>query len=129
MDHWAAVLVGAPYGGEAGQFRCWPLIRHIFRIRFDLDLPFVNVDSDNNERAILRAARGYGWCQALDGPKVDDVVLMRAWDGSRHVGYAVEANGRLALLHSIDPEGVCVDDFDWLPYMGFKDFTYWRRAS
>lgn len=129
MAHWAYPLMSLPYGDGPGHYRCWPLIRQCFQIRFGITLPFVNVDSDANERAILSAARDFGWRRAEKGPKEDDVVMMRTWDGRRHVGMVIFVNGRLALLHALDPEGVCVDDFDVLQWMGFKDFTYWRRVA
>lgn len=127
--HWAYPLISQPYGDGPGQYRCWPLIRHAFMLRFGITLPFVNVDSEDNERAVMQAARDYGW-KRVEGPaKEDDVVMMRTWDGRRHVGMVIFVNGRLAVLHAIDPEGVCVDDFDVLQWMGFGEFAYWRRTA
>jgi cell wall-associated NlpC family hydrolase len=105
-SHWAASLVGRPWApGAEGpdSFDCWGLVRYVFRARHGIVMPAVAIDSDSEEvnvRAIKRASQVSGWRLVLGDPAPDDILLLRGFDGRRHVGIVIEAERRLRLLHA-----------------------------
>lgn len=133
VEHWAAGLIGLPWvAGAQGPhaFNCWGLVRHVVRLRRGVEMPVVNVEdgSADNVAAIKQAAAAGGWRLIGEGaPQEGDIVLMRGIDG-RHVGYMIEANGRLELLHSMEGVGVVSQPLRDVAASGFQGFETWRRA-
>lgn len=132
MTHWAFGLIGRPYvRGASGpdSFDCWGLVRHVFRERLNIEMPFVAVGHEGNLRAIRRAVAVSGW-EPVRGrsPKEWDIVTMRSPWGP-HVGVMVAANGRLLILHAIQGIGVCAQGLDELPIYGYQAVRLWRRKE
>lgn len=133
MSHWAAGLIGRPYARPADPpttFCCWSLVRHVFRVRYGIEMPVVAVadGSADNVLAIKRAAEVSGWRPAEGAPQDGDIVLMRGVDG-RHVGVMVQANGGLGLLHAVLGAGVCFQGLREVSAVGFREFEFWRRVA
>lgn len=122
--HWAAWLIGKPWrAGACGPdaFDCRGLVDWCVRMRFGEELP--------TPETVHRSA----WRLAGGPPQADDVVLMEGPNG-RHVGYMVQANGRLGVLHADGYESACgpvgavrfqtlVDSFDG----GYHRHEFWRH--
>ena len=135
--HWAAELIGLPYGAGARgpeAFDCWGLVRHVFAQQHGIDMPVVGVGpldaaTPDNVAAIKRAAEVSGWKPSgAREPAEHDIVLMNSPLG-RHVGVMVQANGALLLLHCIEGAGVCAQPLPDLGRMGYSGFTFWRRDA
>jgi len=123
--HWAFDLIGVPWepvtrGPHA--FDCRGLVDWCCRLRFDEALPS------------LESVHASNWHRIDDAPRADDVVLMQGPHG-RHVGFMVEADGRLGVLHADGhqtergPVG-CVS-FHGLADAtagGYHHYEFWRRA-
>lgn len=104
--HWAAPLIGLPWEPGAqgpNAFDCWGLVRHVFRIRYGIDMPQVQVGDfaeGDNVAALKRAAAVSGWKRIEAGaPQDGDVVLMQGPVG-RHVGVMIASIRGLRLLHA-----------------------------
>jgi hypothetical protein len=134
MSHWTVKYIGADYG-EVGL--CWGLVQRVCRERFGVEMPGVDVGSEDDQTAkIKRAARLSGWRPVLGPfPAPDDIVTMLGRDG-RHVGFAVHDGVELGILHAKGviehgkPVGAVV--FDSWPEMiraGFYGFEFWRRSA
>jgi cell wall-associated NlpC family hydrolase len=133
MSHWAAPLIGLSYRrGACGPdaFDCWGLVRHVFAVRWGIDMPVVAVGdgSADNVAAIKRAAEVSGWAPVADHTAADgDIVLMQGVEG-RHVGVMIRADGALRLLHCMEGAGVCTQSLAEAQMAGFMAFTFWRRT-
>lgn len=140
-SHWAAPLVGRPWAPGADgpeSFDCWGLVRYVFRHRHGIVMPAVAVDADaeeDNVRAIKRASRLSGWRLVEGDPWPDDILLMRAFDGRRHVGLVIEADRRRLLLHANGSRlasGRCSGAVEAQPLadalLSFRDPEAWRRS-
>jgi cell wall-associated NlpC family hydrolase len=132
--HWAASLIGKPYAaaGEPDDgphaFTCWGLVRYVFRTRHGIAMPEVAVGDAGNEPALRRAAIVSGWRPVEGPPAADDIVLMRAVTGLRHVGLRVLANGHLGVLHALEGQGVKFSHDAEVDLMGYSDLEHWRRT-
>lgn len=130
--HWAFPLIGKPYQlGAQGPdaFDCWGLVRWAFVNHLGVpDMPAIDVGSTQNLLAIRHAAGVSGWHPIADKkPKVNDVALMDSIDG-KHVGIVARANGGLGLVHAYELAGVTFTALNDLKYLGFKNFSYWRKS-
>ena len=129
MRHWAQDLVGLAWSAE---FQCWDMVRRVVEMRHGVVLP----EAAHDVLGIKAAARGLGLVPMRGLAQVDDIVLMTKPDGQKHVGYFVEADGRVGVLHNdghqtpAGPVG-CVgfDTLDALTRSGCRGFEYWRRAT
>lgn len=121
MKHWAAGYIAKPWAAGAtgpDAYDCRGLVRCLVRQRLGVELPEPEV------------ARAWGWRAVKGPPQVDDVLLMRGPAG-RHVGYMVEANGRLGVLHAngtaARPGGsVMFQSLDEVLADGYGDHEIWR---
>jgi hypothetical protein len=136
--HWAWPLIGQPWSPARN---CWWLMREFFRMRHGLEMPVVAVGElgageSENVAAIKLAARSSGWRPVLGMPsREDDLVVMEDAYGRRHVGVAIQVDGRLLILHnagSMGPAGptggVVAQRLPELIDDGFKNMVVWRRA-
>ena len=122
--HWAAQYVGLDYETVG---RCWGLVQRVCAHRLSITMPVVAIGSREDQAAALRqVCFRVGWRKMPTGPLADDIVVMNGPDG-RHVGFAVEADGCIGLLHA-RYKGVCFDDWHELHELGFHDFEYWRKT-
>ena len=129
MRHWAQDLVGLAWSAE---FKCWDLVRRLVAMRQGVTLP----EAAHDVLGIKAAAREFGWVLTRGLAQIDDIVLMTKPDGQKHVGYVVEADGRIGVLHNdghqtpAGPVG-CVgfDTLESLTRAGCSGFEYWRRAT
>jgi len=143
--HWAAAYLGKPWrSGARGPdaFYCWGLVQALCEQRLGLRMPEVATGTEIGTQqrqfgAILEASRGQGWRLVAvgDGPRADDIVLMRKRNGDRHCGYMVHADGQLGVLHADGhqstrgPVGEVV--FETLVQAmngGYNSIEFWRHA-
>jgi cell wall-associated NlpC family hydrolase len=139
--HWAAMYLGRPWrSGARGPdaYYCWGLLQALCKRRLGLEMPEVATGTEQQQfPAILEAARGQGWhlVPVGDGPRADDIVLMRNRWGDRHCGFMVEADGRLGVMHADGhntergPIGEVV--FETLAQAmngGYSRIEFWRHA-
>lgn len=121
---WAAKLVGLDYF-EVGM--CWGLVQICCRERFGHEMPY-----PYDEQSIRAAARRGGWRCVPIGPRIDDIVVMMAPDGSRHVGFAVDSGSSVAILHArgtpLRGGAVACDPLPELSALGYRQFEFWRHA-
>lgn len=137
MKHWASDLIGKPWApGATGPnaFFCWGLLQFIFDLRFGVDMPRINIESDQNSGAIRVAAQASGWKRVDGQPAEDDIVVMNGVNG-RHVGFMTRANGMLGVLHADGcmgtkgPQGsVVFHSLAEATSCGYSDYEFWRRA-
>lgn len=111
MSHWATPYIGRSYD-DVG--RCWGFVQLLCREHLHVDMP-----------SAAEAIRQRGWHKIPDGPQADDIVVMLGSSG-RHVGFAVEADGLIGLLHA-RKRGVCFDS--WQDLHEFHGFEYYRRFT
>lgn len=132
--HWATALIGKPYADDGegpDEFNCWGLVRWIFVNVLRMDMPRIAVGDNDDDRAsaILQVERATGWRPCSDPlPKDMDIALMWGPYG-RHVALALEVNGGIFVLHSLEGTGVVLTPFDDLWQTAYKDITLWRRAK
>lgn len=126
MSHWAATYIGQPW--VAGANDCWSFARRVWRERFGIVVPAVDVDA-NNRLLCARAFADHGheerqnWRQ-VDVPQDGDAVLMAAGRRPSHVG--VWVNG--GILHCIMGAGVIWSSLSALANIGMKTTGYYRHA-
>lgn len=134
--HWAAEHIGKPYRRGAhgpDAFSCWGWVRFVFKTRYGIDMPNVNVERvgderENNIAAIKKAARLSGWAPVSHvAPADGDIVLMESIEG-RHVGVMASVDGFVRLLHSVNPIGVISQTLHDAHIGGFWGFEFWRRT-
>lgn len=133
--HWAAKYIGLRWSPE---HNCWWLVREIFRDRHGIDMPELGIGElqvADNVAVIKQAASTSGWRRINDKPREDDVLLCRDVIGKRHVGWIVEAQGRIKLLHNDGhlttrgPVGsVVAQVLDEAIADGLTEIEIWRRA-
>lgn len=90
MTHWAFPLIGLPWmpGARGPQaFDCLGLTDWCCRLRHGQALPDVD------------GVHETAWRRVDGPPMADDVVLMQGREG-RHIGFMVQADGRLGVLHA-----------------------------
>ncbi len=122
--HWATKYVGRAYE-DVGM--CWGFVQMVCAERMAIEMPGVAVGSREDQAgAIRQACFRRGWRKAATGPQPGDIVVMMGNDG-RHVGFAVEADGCIGLLHA-RYKGVCFDEWHELAALGLHSFEYWRHA-
>ncbi len=132
--HWAAGFIGLPYrrGASGPQaYDCWALVRAALWLRWRCELPALD-DGAGGVPGIVAAARAQGWHRLPGAGAADgDVLCMRhAQSGWAHVGLAVAAGRRVAMLHASEADGrVCVAPVEALPALGYAEVCVWRRAS
>lgn len=132
MTHWAAKYVGVGYT-EAGM--CWGLVQSCCLERLGVEMPAIGVGAADDQTAAIKRAV-VGW-RRHPGPRplADDVVVMTGPHGP-HVGYAVEADGSVGVLHAYgvveagrSRGAVVFDPWPEVARRGFRDFEFWRRTQ
>jgi hypothetical protein len=122
--NWAAKYIGLDYFEV---HMCWGMVQICCRERLDLEMPHAH-----DESSIRAAARRGGWRLMPIGPHVDDIVVMIAPDGSRHVGYAVHDGSGVSILHArgtpLRGGAVACDTLTELAALGYRQFEFWRHA-
>lgn len=125
--HPAAALIGERWTPE---HNCWWLVREYFARCRALALPEID--------ALAAGVRASGWRPVQGIPQADDIVLMRAPEGTRHVGVMLAADARLWVLHSdggmvraTHQDWRCWGGVVWQPIAlligaGYRDFEFWR---
>lgn len=128
MSHWAEHYIGAPW--VAGDHDCWAFARRVWRERFGLVVPAVDVDA-TNRMACGRAFQGHPerdcWTR-VDRPVEGDAVLLGKSGRPSHVGVWVEA-GPGAVLHCVQGAGVVCNDPTALALAGWRVLGWYRRAA
>lgn len=128
MTHWAYDYIGKPWrSGATGPdaYNCWGLAVACAKRRLGVEMPPLG-----SEHTLREAVTGW---RRTDTPCADDLMVMWSPSG-RHVGYMVEADGVLGVLHANGhetPSGPigCVM-FQTLPELevaGFREFEFWRH--
>lgn len=138
--HWAADLIGRPWAPGAqgpGAFDCWGLVRHVFLVRYGVEMPLVQVGDfteGGNVAALKKAAEVSGWRPVEGAPEDGDIVLLQGPKG-RHVGVMVATARGLRLLHAdgcmtdYGPVGsVVAVPLDDARQGGYGRIELWRRA-
>lgn len=123
--HWAFELIGKPWEPSAQgprAFDCQGLADCCCRMRFGEALP------------TLESVHASAWHRVEGPPQADDVVLMQGPEG-RHIGWMVEADGHLGVLHADGhmtargPVGcVCFHSLADATAGGYHHHEFWRRA-
>lgn len=125
--HPAAGLIGEPWTPERN---CWWLVREYFARCRGLALPELY--------ELGAAVRASAWRRADDAPRADDIVLMRTWLASRHVGVMLAADERLWVLHCdggpLPGSARCWGGVVWQPLemligAGYGGFEFWRLGG
>lgn len=130
MTHWAAKYIDVDYHAVG---MCWGLMQIVCLERHGCEMPPVAVGTREDQTlAIKRAAQASGWRRVdCTRPVADDIVVMTGVDG-RHVGYAVEADGQIGVLHAKGTPAkggrVVFDPWSEMTRNGFHSFEFWRRA-
>ncbi len=123
MNHWAFNLIGKPWvPGARGPdaFDCLGLVNWCARLRLGLTLPELHQIANSH------------WHRAAAPLRADDVVLMQGPAG-RHIGFMVDASGRLGVLHAdgcLTPRGpvgcVVFQSLEQATAGGYHKHEFWR---
>lgn len=122
---WAAHYIGEPW--VAGESDCWAFARRVWRERFGLEVPAVDVDA-LNRLASVRAFSAHPECAAWQqtaAPHDGCAVLMGKSSRPSHVGVWVDGG----ILHSVEGAGVIFTRETDLRLMGFRVLGFYRRAA
>jgi cell wall-associated NlpC family hydrolase len=132
MSHWASDYIGGSWKfGATGPdaYDCWGFVRTVQRERYGIHMPAVEVPATwraANELINSHDERIH-W-QKVDQPKDGDLVLMARSRRPVHIGVVIRADGRLGVLHCIQPSGVVFSSMLSLPSVGWGSLTFYRRA-
>jgi cell wall-associated NlpC family hydrolase len=123
--HWAARYIGLPW---TPAFTCWHFCARVWRDRFGVAVPLVEIDG-RDARAARRAfeaeAGRQGWLEVTD-PREGDAVLMAKGARPCHVGIWLALGG---VLHCIEGNGAIYSPRHRLGDLGYRVVGFWRRAA
>lgn len=126
--HWAAEYIGDPW--VAGEHDCWAFSRRVWREKFGMDVPAVDVDACNR-LACVRAFDGHeekaSWYH-VDTPQEGDAVLLAQSRHPSHVGVWVDADGG-GVLHCVEGIGVVFQTISSLKVAGWHGLEFYRRCK
>lgn len=138
MNHWAVEFIGKPWrSGALGPdaYNCWGLVRAVISQRLNLALPSLEIGSNENISALAQIILSRGWYPVFPPALEYDLIVMRRL-GERHVGIAVEAGGKITVLHANGHQAVsgpvgCVvtQTPQQLAEEGYKTFELWRHDA
>lgn len=133
MSHWVEQYIGIPYGKGGTTtdfFDCWGLVRYIQREHFNLDLPIIDVDSDNM-RQVIKSFKSndelHNW-YSVDKPKNGTAVLLSQAQNSSHVGVWIDVDGG-KLLHCLQNSGVILSSRANLQTAGWSNIRYYEHIE
>ena len=133
MSHWAADYIGLPweYGKEGPEaFDCWGFVRAVQRDRFGVDMPAVPApESWAHAHALIEQHDERRNWERVREPREGDLVLMARNRLPVHIGVLIGANGKLGVLHCVQPSGVVFNTVQSLASCGWGALTYYRRVA
>lgn len=117
--HFALRYIGQPY--EAVFFDCWQLVRTVYRERFKIELPNIQIDP-KNLRQLIQTIRDHpvrlDW-QPTANPREGDVALLRQSRHPVHVGVWLDVDGG-GVLHCLRGCGVVFQTLASLRLSGWQ---------
>lgn len=128
MTHWAASYIGQPW--VAGVSDCWHFARAVWRERFGIEVPVIDVDATSplaSRRAFRDGARN-GW-RPVTVPAEGDAVLMGAGGRPCHVGLWIAPDAAGGVLHSVEGAGVIFTPGLRVRDLGYSILGFYRRAQ
>lgn len=128
MTHWAEAYVGDPW--VAGEHDCFAFARRVWRERFALEVPVVDVDA-TSRLASMRAFSGHpevGNWQQVETPQEGDGVLIGKNKRPGHVGVWIDIDGG-RILHCVVGAGVVCQDPKTMRMMGWNILGFYRRRA
>lgn len=130
MSHWATRYIGRAWanGGSGPEaYDCWGFVRSVYRERYGITLPAVQVDADLPLAVRHRIARecvAVGWSPvAFDQLVEGDVLLLSQARHPNHVGIWLDLE---AVLHCVRGAGVIAQDFRSLELTGWNLVSAYR---
>ncbi|MBF0428889.1 MAG: C40 family peptidase [Magnetococcales bacterium] len=124
-DHWAIEYLGAPWvSGASGpeSYDCWGLVRAVYRDRFGIKLPIVEV-----KEKIPSAVR-HDWRETKT-PEDGDGVIMSTGTSPHHVGLFVVTPDGNYVLHSVEGAGVVLQSMSALKIHSWNICGYYTRIG
>jgi cell wall-associated NlpC family hydrolase len=134
MSHWATQYIGLPHvNGATGPeaFDCWGLVRHCQRERYDIELPHVQVlteDLDAHVRMFRAHPEFRNWLE-VSVPKDGDCVVMGRAREPAHIGMWIKANNTSGVLHACQGVGVVFQPMASLRASGWGLVRFYRHKS
>jgi cell wall-associated NlpC family hydrolase len=127
--HWAETYIGEPW--VAGEHDCWAFARRVWRERFGVEVPAVDVDACNR-MACVKAFAGAeperaNWLPVML-PEEGDAVLIGKSERPSHVGVWVDADCG-GVLHCVQGAGVVFNSTTSLYIGGWRILGFYRRAG
>lgn len=127
---WTGQLVAKPYsrtGQGPDSFNCWALVREGLRLGFGIEVPMLDLDTEEGWRAVnLRARMAREWTVVPGLPQAADILSMVGMRRDLHVALCLDH--RLVLHTSQDSGEARIQRTEELRFLGFDRFEIWRRT-
>ncbi len=125
--HWSAEYIGQPW--TADDAHCWAFARRVWRERFGLVVPEIEVDGASALAARRAFVRGQSGWQEVSVPVEGDAVVMAKGQHPCHVGIWVQPEPMAGVLHAIERMGVIFSPAPCLGGLGYRVTGFYRRAE
>jgi len=116
---WVSAYVGIPYlfaGRDRSGCDCWGLVRLVLSERFGIILPSFGEDYDSGDPQALAElvsdALPLVGVDRVNPPREGDIVLLKLFGKTCHVGLVVGGPGERNLLHTLNGHDSAIDYYD-----------------
>lgn len=122
---WAAQYIGIPW--VAGESDCWAFARRVWRERFGLEVPVIDVDAHSRLASSREFSEHeeYAHWEPIEAPADGDAVMMGKNKVISHIG--VWCGPAKGVVHSVQGVGVVFTKLPALAGMGLRVLRYYRR--
>jgi cell wall-associated NlpC family hydrolase len=133
MMHWATEFIGKRYErGAQGPdaFDCWGLVRCVLQKQYGITVPELAVPPtwEGASQLMTTSDELTNWTRVQE-MRAGQVVLMARRAIPVHIGLAIEANGKLGVLHCAEPAGVLFQTPPGLRAGGWGRLIHYRHHT